>query len=321
VSGFIIRAGGQTNQGIRENNEDRFAIDEERRIQVVADGLGGRSGGARAAEIAVEVISREIGARLDQGGEASEVVQRALTEANRAVLELCNELGMGRGAGAAVVVAFWRGDQVVISWLGDCRAYRLSEGKVNRLTEDHTVRRALIRSGTITEEQASASPIRHVLYRYLGCPELPDPFECRSYRPQREDRFILATDGLYPFLEGGELLAACRAHPDPQECANHLVELALARGSRDNITGVVLAFEPLHFHPGWLAWNGGMVGQLVRMIEQENAFHLLPVLGDALEEAGCTNTDILEHCHRPGAHGRACWVLGILSRHLGAADR
>jgi hypothetical protein len=124
---------------------------------------------------------------------------------------------------------------------------------------------------------------------------------------------------LYSFFEEEELLVACRAHPDPQECADHLVELALARGSRDNVTGVVLAFEPVHLHPGWLTWNGRMVGQLVRVIEQETAFHLLPVLGDALEEAGCTNADILDHCHGARAHGRGCWVLELLSRQFGAA--
>jgi CheY-like chemotaxis protein len=63
------------------------------------------------------------------------------------------------------------------------------------------------------------------------------------------------------------------------------------------------------FEPALLAWHAGLILALARSISREGAFHLLPVLGDALEDAGCTNADALAHCRTPGDHRRGCWVL------------
>ena len=77
---------------------------------------------------------------------------------------------------------------------------------------------------------------------YLGG-ELPNPIEVPSFIPQPGDRLVLATDGVHYMLKPPELLAACRLHPQPLACAEHLVRSALDQGSRDNATCVVLAFD------------------------------------------------------------------------------
>jgi hypothetical protein len=64
--------------------------------------------------------------------------------------------------------------------------------------------------------------------------------------------------------------------------------------------------------PGWLAWDGGAVRNLAQGIYQERAFDRLPVLGDALEEAGCDSTDMLLHCRQPGEHVGGCWLIDLL---------
>jgi hypothetical protein len=66
------------------------------------------------------------------------------------------------------------------------------------------------------------------------------------------------------------------------------------------------------FEPDFLTWNGGIIPKLACSISEERAFHFLPILGDALEEAGCTNVDALNHCRHPGEHLRGCWVLDRL---------
>jgi hypothetical protein len=71
-------------------------------------------------------------------------------------------------------------------------------------------------------------------------------------------------------------------------------------------------FRPASINPDWLTWNGGTVPRLVQVIYDERRFSDLPVLADALEEAGCTNADILDHCRRPGEHVRGCWVVDLL---------
>lgn len=71
-------------------------------------------------------------------------------------------------------------------------------------------------------------------------------------------------------------------------------------------------FRPVTQNPSWMAWNDGTVGNLAQTIYDERRFENLPILADALEEAGCTNSDILGHCREPGSHGRGCWVVDLL---------
>jgi protein phosphatase len=308
---FTIRAAGHTSQGLRPSNEDRYAIDADRQVFVVVDAIGGGGAGERAADLTSEMLPARIGAALDDHRQPEAVIQEVFTETNQAVFDLSGQLGAGRRCGAAVVLAFRRGDQVLVSWLGDCRAYHVSGKETQQLTTDHTVRHALIQAGALTEEQAARRPTRPFLYRFLGCFESTEAFELRPIRPQPGDRLVLATDGLWVYVEN-DLAAMCRAYPDPQECAAHLVEEALRRGSRDNTTCIVAAFDPLCVDAAWLSWNGGLVVTLVQKIHEERDFGLMPILADALADAGCTNASILDHWRRPGPHHRGCWVVQAL---------
>jgi hypothetical protein len=71
-------------------------------------------------------------------------------------------------------------------------------------------------------------------------------------------------------------------------------------------------FRPVSVDPGWLAWNAGTIPAVAQRIHDERAFERLPILADALEDAGCTNEDVLTHCRQPGVHARGCWVLDLL---------
>jgi hypothetical protein len=71
-------------------------------------------------------------------------------------------------------------------------------------------------------------------------------------------------------------------------------------------------FRPVAINPAWLNWNDGTVRKVAQAIYDERAFDRLPILADALEEAGCTNTDILNHCRQPRNHVRGCWVVDLI---------
>jgi len=73
-----------------------------------------------------------------------------------------------------------------------------------------------------------------------------------------------------------------------------------------------LPFRPVAVDPAWLAWNGGTVPAIACRVYAERAFHDLPILADALEDAGCANADILAHCRGGGEHVRGCWVVDLL---------
>src|SRR5205085_9527155 len=110
-------------------------------------------------------------------------------------------------------------------------------------TVDHSVAQALVANRTLTPEQARNSPWQHVLHKFLGCAEMSEGAEVRPFTPQAGDRLILASDGLTNHVTDEDLSEGAEHFPNPQSWADHLVQLALQRGSRDNVTCVVVAFD------------------------------------------------------------------------------
>lgn len=309
-----LKAAGQTNRGQRGNNDDRFAIDLDSHVFIVVDGMGTHEVAARAAELAVEMMPHLVRDGLAEHGQPQRAAQQALVQTNQAVLALARQQEpsqrVGRG-GATAVLAFQAADQFFITWLGDCRAYHVSADKSQKLTEDHDVVTALLRNGTISPEQARRSPISNAVYRYLGCEEPMGPLDFITAHPRPGDQFILASDGLWSHAES-VFASICRASPQPQQCADRLIQMAVDQQCVDNATCVVVAFDSAQIDPSWLTWNGGTVARLARSIRDEKLYSHLPVLADALEDAGCAEAALLEHCRGPGPHGPGCWAIDLL---------
>ncbi len=239
---FQVRVGGQSAQGMRPNNQDRYVADTTRDVFLVADGMGGQDHGEKASSMAVELIPRAVRVRLDAHVDPRQAVMQALFEANRAILEASSGQVSGRRMGTTAVVAVRQNDQVYVAGLGDSRAYLIRGNRVEQLTIDHTVAEALLRNGALTPEQARHSPYRHVLYKFLGCADLSDSAEVHPFTPQPGDYLVLASDGLTNYVTADDLRNGASHHSDPQKWANELVTLALQRGSNDNVTCVVVAF-------------------------------------------------------------------------------
>ena len=240
---FRVRVGGQSAQGMRPNNQDRYVADTTRDVFMVADGMGGQEHGEKASSIAVDVIPRAVRVRLDAHVDPRQAVMQALFEANRAILEASSSQLSGRRMGTTAVLAVRQDDQIYVAGFGDSRAYLIRGNHVEQLTIDHTVAEALLRNGALTPEQARQSPYRHVLYKFLGCADLSDSADVHPFTPQPGDYLILASDGLTNFVTADDLRAGASRLSDPQEWANELVALALKRGSNDNVTCVVVAFS------------------------------------------------------------------------------
>jgi serine/threonine protein phosphatase PrpC len=242
MADFSVRTGAQSAQGLRTNNEDRFVVDDKQHLYLVADGMGGQDAGEKASGLAAEIIPRVVGEGLAAHEDAGRAVARALHEANQAIIHASQSQAAGRRMGTTAVLALQANDQVFVAGLGDSRAYLVRGDRVEQLTVDHTVADALERNGTLTHEQAQHSPWKNVLYKFLGCAEMADGAEVRPFTPHAGDALVLASDGLTNHIAPADLIDGARAYPDPQLWANALVELALKRGSRDNVTVVVVAF-------------------------------------------------------------------------------
>ena len=240
---FVIHYGCRTAQGVRPNNEDRFVADPQQHLFLVADGMGGQEYGEKASDLAAEIIPRVMHDRLAAKEDPGKAVQDALAEANLAIINAGRLQPFGRRMGTTAVVAVQQEDRVYVAGLGDSRAYLVRGHRVEQLTVDHSVAKALELNGTLTAEQARSSPWQHVLYKFLGCVEMTEGAEVRPFSPEAGDRLLLASDGLTNHVTDDDLCEGAVQFPDPQQWADHLVEMALERGSRDNVTVVVVAFD------------------------------------------------------------------------------
>ena len=241
---LVLRIGKRSAQGLRSNNEDRFAVAPEQQLFLVADGMGGQERGEIASGMAADLLPRVIGDHLAAGDAPADTLAQAIREVNDAIVTAGKAQPEGRRMGTTAVVALMCGGQAYVTHVGDSRAYLLRGDRAEQLTVDHSVAQALVSTGALSAEDARHSPYQHILHKFLGCASMTDAADVHSYEPRAGDRLLLATDGLTNYLTDSDLRQAREKFPDPQAWADHLVESALQRGTRDNVTCVVIDFDP-----------------------------------------------------------------------------
>ena len=236
-----IHAAALSDIGLRrEENQDSLGTVENDhfRFFMVADGMGGVKGGAIASGLAVQVIK-------DAYQGASQIDQKTLVaavhKANNRIFEEALTKPTFTGMGTTFVGLAFTGTDLIVTSVGDSRAYRVREGQVVQLTEDHTLVMELLRSGTISPEQAHNHPVSHMLTRSLGpAPEVDVDCFLAPEKPRPGDVYLLCSDGLYNLVgeaEIGEILTT----QELEAAVGTLVDLANERGGTDNIT--VIAIE------------------------------------------------------------------------------
>jgi PPM family protein phosphatase len=232
-----LRAGSATDVGrIRQNNEDSLLVSSP--LFAVADGMGGHAAGEVASSIAVETLAERFHVDHSANGLAD-----AVRAANRAVWERAQADSHLRGMGTTItaVALVKDGDDEVLAVVnvGDSRAYRLQQGELEQLTEDHSLVEELLRSGRISSEEAQGHPQKHVLTRVLGVEPDVD-VDCFRVLPTKGDRFLLASDGLFNEVDDATIASTLRRTAEPDEAARTLVDMAKTAGGSDNITVVVV---------------------------------------------------------------------------------
>ena len=220
----------------RRHNEDAYVCEPP--LFAVADGMGGAQAGEIASRLAAAALRRP--AQSDVG-EGKEHVVSLIQEANRRVYEAAAEDESVSGMGTTMTAAVAEDDAVWIGHVGDSRAYLVREGRLEQLTEDHSLVAELVRSGKLSPEEAEAHPQRSVITRALGTESDVD-VDVFSVQPQRGDLFMLCSDGLTSMLSDEAILDILeRERDDVQRAAKKLVDAANDEGGEDNIT--VVLFE------------------------------------------------------------------------------
>ena len=230
----------------RENNEDAIEVKPfpDMTICIVADGMGGQAAGEIASKRAIEVIPRELRKNLPNAADdeqVRQVVRKAVVQANEEIITMGSLDRDLKNMGTTIVLALWRrGRELYISNLGDSRAYMVRGGKIEQLTIDHSLAWALVENKTISPEEAKEHRFRNVLWKYLGSKEIGEGPEVKPILLENGDRFLLCTDGLTGPVPDEKLLKFIEDHPNAQECADGLGQLALDDGSRDNVSVIII---------------------------------------------------------------------------------
>lgn len=235
----------------RQHNEDFFLVDDSLKLYVVADGMGGHAAGEVASRIAVETIAELVSAPDEPDGtwphpydeqycRSTNRLIAALNMANSRVLETMRKDARLRGMGTTVVATLLFEDTVSFAHVGDSRAYLIRDGKISRMTNDHSWVFEQVEAGLLTEEEAEKHPLRNVITRALGGALTIVP-DARELAGEPSDIYLLCSDGLTGMISEAQILELVMRQTDDLEAAcQSLIALANENGGVDNITAVLV---------------------------------------------------------------------------------
>ncbi len=228
---------GRTHVGhVRSRNED--AILTEPPLFAVADGMGGQSAGDIAAAVTVGALSECAHGSSFNRTTVLDAIRSADAEIARRGLDQAR--GMGTTVTGLAAISSGTNEQSLLVFnVGDSRTYRLREGKLVQLTDDHSVVQELIDQGTITADQAATHPERNVITRSLGA-GMPLDIDWWLTDAADGDRYLACSDGLFRELGPDDIVTLLEREASPDRAADTLVAAALDSGGRDNISVVVV---------------------------------------------------------------------------------
>jgi serine/threonine protein phosphatase PrpC len=239
---------------VRDHNEDNYLVDKKLALFVVADGMGGHAAGEVASALAVRTVHEEVKKEKQliedhQAGAtgASKVTDRdILNLLEFAVQRACARIheetqgdqqkrGMGTTLSALLVVD----NQGFIGHVGDSRIYMMRSGKVQQLTEDHTVFNELIKRGKLTRDQIEKVAHKNAITRAVGVYERVE-IDTLLIELLPGDQFLLASDGLHGYVKDPEDLTPYLAATDGDTIVKSLIQFANEAGGKDNITSILV---------------------------------------------------------------------------------
>jgi serine/threonine protein phosphatase PrpC len=253
-----VDADGKSDIGkVRQANQDAFTLDRERQIYVVADGMGGHTGGEIASQQAVDItlsMVRRLTSTdaVDGDGETTarpktvapappeQQLVEAIQAANAHVFRLAAEDRKLHGMGTTLVALYLNGSSAHVGSVGDSRVYLWRNHQLRQVTHDHSLVNEYVRLGTLSAEEASTHPLKHIISRAIGVhPTVEVDHFAVALKP--DDLFLLCSDGLTNMLDPNELAAILTSvGGDASAVCRELIQRANAKGGLDNITAVVV---------------------------------------------------------------------------------
>lgn len=240
-------ASGNTDIGRkRKSNQDSFYLSMEKKLFIVADGMGGHNGGDIASQMAVRVLPEYL-----QNNSAMDPVlllTGSIKETNRAIKHYGETHPELIGMGTTIVSFYFKGQNIYVGNVGDSRAYLINQKKIFQLTKDHSLVQEKLNYGVYTREQAALDPQKNVLVRTVGFEDDVD-VDIFTYKVNKNDIFICCSDGLHGKVSDEDILyivnkiiadpaTATQEHAD--QVVKALIEQANENGGQDNITAILV---------------------------------------------------------------------------------
>ncbi len=236
-------AAALTDVGLRRRvNEDRYALEADLGLYLVADGMGGHTAGQLASELAAEAVVNTLRTLIDASASLTEKLRYSVSAANREILSTAEAKPELTGMGTTLVALLAGPDRIALAHVGDSRAYLVRGGRIRQLTDDHSLVAELVRRQEISERAARGHPHRHVLTRALGVRRSVEA-DLAELTPAVDDTFVLCSDGLTTHVQDDEIAATVLGAAGLEGACDRLVDMANARGGEDNITVVLVRCE------------------------------------------------------------------------------
>ena len=232
----LWRSWGATDVGLRRKvNEDAYLDMPQAGVWVVADGMGGHSAGDVASQTVVSRLGQI--APADSLSALEQITQQQLQEVNTELLGLAKEMGPGHVVGTTVVALLAVGHACAALWAGDSRLYRHRGGTLTQLTEDHSM-------ATEMAKVPNAVPNGYgdnIVTRALGADPVLE-VDCIEFEAHPGDRYLLCSDGLFKEVHPFEI-EMILTEESSENCVGKLINLALERQARDNVTLILISAE------------------------------------------------------------------------------
>jgi len=217
---------------VRSSNQDALYVNESQALWLVADGLGGHYQGGNASAIVVDHVKSY--RKLDSLSESAQDLAARFHLSNNK----CRSMYAKKVVGSTVATLFFYQSIALFLWVGHSRVYRLRDGVLSIMTDDHSLVQEQVRSGKISTDMAQRLPKSYILTRAVGIHQNLK-LELRNARDQLGDRYLVCSDGLYRDLTHHELQDFLAIQPIKSILAK-IFKKALERGGKDNITGILV---------------------------------------------------------------------------------
>ena len=242
----LIAAGNTDIGRKRKTNQDSYFLSMEKKLFVVADGMGGHNGGDIASQMAVKALPQYVNENLTM--EPDLLLKGSIKESNRAIKNFGETNPELVGMGTTIVSFFFKGQNIYVGNVGDSRAYLINNKKIFQLTRDHSLVQEKLNYGVYNREQAALDPQKNVLVRTVGFEDDVE-VDVFVYKVVKNDIFFICSDGLHGKVSDEDMLYIVnKLIPDPsvatQDVADKVIKTfidqANENGGQDNITAILV---------------------------------------------------------------------------------